>query len=174
MLVPEIINDIELSILRHESTLPWTCLASSPHEILVSQDHAGHGIEIQQGSHRRQHVIFTQKKMASIRRRYAPSNWYDDMIIIIDILEPLDFQELGSISARVLINQSVRHQIFKNKAHLWSFKHFVFVMIWWSDDLMIWWYRVFLASLSPCIGWRTISSDLFSSKSSSKMFVMTN
>ena len=33
------------------------------------------------------------KKMASIGRRYAPNNGYDDMMIIIDIPEPPAFQK---------------------------------------------------------------------------------
>ena len=40
--------------------------------------------------------ILLVKKMASIGRRYAPSNWYDDMMIIIDILESPAFQKYST------------------------------------------------------------------------------
>ena len=44
--------------------------------------------------------------MASIGQRYAPSNWYDDMMIITDIVDP---------------------PAFKDIAHIEFFKHLIFV-----------------------------------------------
>ena len=53
-------------------------------------------------------------------------------------------------------NFGIREGVIREKKDfLWN--HFI---KWWPPP--------------PCIGWRTISSEFFSSKSSSKMFVMTN